>query len=189
VAAVVFAALWWGERAEDARRAEVEETARAFLAALTNFEAATIDQDVTEIRSYAVGGFAREVDETFSAERVEAIRTNEATSQGTVRTVVVHRLEEDTASAFGVVDETVTNSASPEPRTDVLRGGARPDRDIGGVEPRGDPPDSFHRPGRIGRGRPREPAPRASRVSSVADQGLRTWPRWRREDRRDRPSN
>jgi ABC-type phosphate/phosphonate transport system ATPase subunit len=44
-----------------------------------------------------------------------------ATSQGTVRTVVVHRLGEDTASAFGVVDETVTNSASPEPRTEVLR--------------------------------------------------------------------
>ena len=121
MATVVFAMLWWGERAEDARRAEVEKTAQAFLAALTNFEAATIDQDVTEIRSYAVGGFAREVDETFSAERVEAIRTNEATSQGRVRTVVVHRLGEDTASAFGVVEETVTNSASPEPRTDVLR--------------------------------------------------------------------
>jgi Mce-associated membrane protein len=119
--AIVFASLWWAERAKDARRAEVEETARAFLVALTNFEAGTIDQDVAEIRSYAVGGFAREVDETFSAERVEAIQTNEATSQGRVRTLVVHRLGEDTASAFGVVDETVTNSASPEPRADVLR--------------------------------------------------------------------
>ena len=119
--ALVFAVLWWGERSEDARREEASATARAFLTALTNFEAGTIDQDVAEIRSYAVGAFAREVEETFSAERVEAIRANQATSVGRVRTVVVHRLGEDTASAFGVVDETVTNSASTEPRTDVLR--------------------------------------------------------------------
>jgi hypothetical protein len=33
----------------------------------------------------------------------------------------VHGLGEDTASAFGVVEETVTNAASPEPRTDVVR--------------------------------------------------------------------
>jgi hypothetical protein len=35
----------------------VEATARGFLLALTNFDAATIDRGVEEIRSYAVGDF------------------------------------------------------------------------------------------------------------------------------------
>jgi Mce-associated membrane protein len=120
-ASVTFGALWWGERAEDARRDAVEEAARGFLVALTNFRAGTIDRDLAEIRSFAVGAFAAEVDETFSAERLEALRTNQAESQGRVRSLFVQRLTGDGATVFGVVDETVTNSASPDPRTEILR--------------------------------------------------------------------
>jgi Mce-associated membrane protein len=121
VAAGTFGALWWGERAEDARRSDVEEAARGFLVALTNFQADTIDRDLAEIRSFAVGTFAAEVDETFSADRLEAIRTNLAESRGRVRSLFVQRLASDSATVFGVVDETVTNAAAPEPRTEVLR--------------------------------------------------------------------
>jgi Mce-associated membrane protein len=118
-AAGTFGWLWWGERAEDARRAEVEATAAGFLLALTNFDAATIDNDVREIRSYAIGQFADEVDETFSAERVAAIREGQATSTGKMRSV--QELGEDTATVFAVVDETTSNTSSPAPRQDVLR--------------------------------------------------------------------
>jgi hypothetical protein len=121
VLAVTFGILWWSLQSRESRRSEVEEAARSFLTALTNFRADTIDQDVAEIRSFAVGAFAQEVEETFSAERLEAIRTNEAESRGRVRTVFVQTVGDDNATAFGVVDETVTNSSSPEPRTDVLR--------------------------------------------------------------------
>lgn len=120
-ASVTFGALWWAERAEDARRDDVEEAARGFLVALTNFQADTIDRDLAEIRTFAVGAFAAEVDETFSVERLEAIRTNQAESRGRVRSLFVQRLTGDGATVFGVVDETVTNSASPEPRTEILR--------------------------------------------------------------------
>jgi Mce-associated membrane protein len=120
-ASVTFGALWWSERAEDARRDDVEEAARGFLVALTNFRADTIERDLAEIRTFAVGAFAAEVDKTFSAERLEAIRTNQAESRGRVRTLFVQRLTGDGATVFGVVDETVTNSASPEPRAEVLR--------------------------------------------------------------------
>jgi hypothetical protein len=119
--AVLFVILWWSLRSVESRRDEVEEVARSFLVALTNFRADTIDQDVAEIRSFAVGAFASEVDETFSADRLEAIRTNQAESRGRVRSVFVQRLEGDSATAFGVVEETVANAASPEPRTDILR--------------------------------------------------------------------
>jgi Mce-associated membrane protein len=120
-AAGTLGSLWWGERAEDARRAEVEATAAGFLLALTNFDAATIDNDVREIRSFAIGQFADEVDETFNAERVAAIREGQATSTGKMRSVFVQELGEDTATVFAVVDGTTSNASSPAPRQDVLR--------------------------------------------------------------------
>jgi len=119
--AVVFGFMWWSLRAGESRREDVEEAARSFLTALTNFRADTIDQDVAEIRSFAVGAFAQEVEETFSAERLDAIRANQAESRGRVRSIFVQGVQEDSATAFGVVDETVTNSSTPDPRTDVLR--------------------------------------------------------------------
>jgi hypothetical protein len=119
--AVVFGFMWRSLQARESRREDVQEAARSFLVALTNFRADTIDQDVAVIRSFAVGAFAQEVEETFSAERLEAIRANQAESRGRVRSVFVQAVGEDSATAFGVVEETVTNSSSPEPRTDVLR--------------------------------------------------------------------
>jgi Mce-associated membrane protein len=120
-AAIVFAVLWWGLRAEASRKDQVEATTRSFLVALTNFSGPTIERDVAEIRSYAIGQFAEEVQETFSPDRIAAIRDNQATSEGQVRSVFVERLDKATAAVFGVVDETVTNTAQPAPRMDVLR--------------------------------------------------------------------
>jgi Mce-associated membrane protein len=120
-AAIVFGVLWLGLRAEAARRAEVETTTRSFLMALTNFSGETIDRDVAEIRSHAIGQFAEEVQETFSPDRIAAIRDNQATSVGRVRSVFVEHLDAASAAVFGVVDETVTNAAQPAPRMDVLR--------------------------------------------------------------------
>ena len=56
--AVTTFLLWRAERAEDERAASVEAVAGRFLIALTNFSASTIDRDVSEIRSFAVGRFA-----------------------------------------------------------------------------------------------------------------------------------
>jgi Mce-associated membrane protein len=120
-AAGTFGALWWGERAEDARRADVEATAAGFLLALTNFDAATIDDDVAEIRSYAIGEFADEVEQTFNADRLAAIRQGRASSMGRMRSLFVQELGEDTATVFAAVDETISNASSPTPRQDVLR--------------------------------------------------------------------
>lgn len=118
---LVFGLLWWSGRADDVRRSEVDAAARSFLIALTNFDAATIDRDVQEIRSFAVGQFAQEVEETFSADRLQAIRDNQASSRGRVRSLFVQRLDQDAATVFGVVDETIANATTPQPRMDVLR--------------------------------------------------------------------
>ncbi|MGH2723550.1 MAG: hypothetical protein ACRDI0_04650 [Actinomycetota bacterium] len=121
VAAVAFAVLWQVQRGEEARRGEVEDVARRFLTALTSFTAGTIERDVEEIRSYAVGEFADEVQETFGPERIAAIRESRANSVGTVREVFVESLEGSSARAFAVVEETVVSETQTNPRTDVLR--------------------------------------------------------------------
>lgn len=120
-AAVAFAVLWTGQRGLDQRRALVEDTSRRFLTALTSFTADTIERDVDEIRSYAVGGFAEEVEETFGPERIATIRESRANSVGTVRDVFVESLQGSSARVFGVVEETVVSSTQTTPRTDVLR--------------------------------------------------------------------
>lgn len=119
--AVTFGVLWQQQRGEDLRRAEVEDLARRFLTALTSFSAETIERDVDEIRSFAVGDFAQEVDDTFGPERIATIRESDATSVGTVRDVYVESLEGSSAQVFGVVEETVVSATQTTPRTDVLR--------------------------------------------------------------------
>ncbi len=121
VGMITFAALWWPERQEDARRSEVEATAGAFLVALTNFSAETIERDIEEIRSFAIGQFAEEVDQTFTPERVQQIQDNAASSTGEVQSLFVQEIEDSSASVFAVVNETVTNATQQTPRTDVLR--------------------------------------------------------------------
>jgi len=121
VSTVAFATMWRGERADDERRAEVRAAATSFLRALTNFSAETIDADVRRIRSFAVGRFADELDDTFSPERVQAIKDQNAVSTGRIETIFVQQVEADTATAFGVVAETVTNEEIEDPREDTLR--------------------------------------------------------------------
>ena len=121
VGTVLFFVLWRGAKAEEARREEVGEVSRSFLMALTNFEANTIEDDVAEIRAFATGEFADEVEETFSDERVQAIRDSQAESVGEVRSVFVQEIEGATASVFGVVDEEITNESTAVPRSETLR--------------------------------------------------------------------
>lgn len=117
----VFAQLWQrGEAVED-RRGEVLTVARGFVGALTNFQAATIEQDVARIRSFAVGDFAEQVGTFFDRETIDRIKEAEARSIGTVQSVFVQSLAGDTASVFGVVNESTVNKDSPVPRTEVVR--------------------------------------------------------------------
>lgn len=119
--AVLFAMLWRAEGADERRRLEVETSASAFLRSLTNFSAETIDRDVERIRGFAVGRFADELDQTFSAERIQAIRDQNAVSTGRVETLFVQEIEDDTATLFAVVHETVDNDQTESPRQDTLR--------------------------------------------------------------------
>lgn len=120
-AAVVFALAWLSGVEEDDRIEEVERASQRFVTALTNFSAETIEADVQEIRSFAVGDFEEEVDTFFGPDAIDAITQAEATSEGEIEAIFVQDIDEDAASVFVVVSETVTNSVLEEPQTDVLR--------------------------------------------------------------------
>lgn len=120
-AAVLFALLWQGAQANERRRAEVASTASSFLLALTNFSGATIESDIAEIRNYAVGDFADQVETFFDPQSVAALQQARARSVGRIRSLFVESLSGGSATVFGVVDEAVSNAAQTAPRTELIR--------------------------------------------------------------------
>jgi hypothetical protein len=122
LAAAGFLYLQWRSAtvAED-RRAEVRSTAAAFLDALTNFQAGTIDRDAEELRDLAVGQFAEEVDEFFGEEAAAAIRRARAVSTGETEAVFVQEVSGESAVVFGVVRQTVDNDQLSQPRIEIVR--------------------------------------------------------------------
>jgi Mce-associated membrane protein len=120
-AAIAFGFLWRSAKASDHRRAEVASVSNRFLIALSNFSGDTIDGDVKDIRSFAVGDFADQVDTFFDQGAIKALRDAKAKSVGRVQKLFVESLSGGSATVFGVVNEEVTNAANPSPRTDVLR--------------------------------------------------------------------
>jgi Mce-associated membrane protein len=113
--------MWQEGETREGERAEVEAAAEGFVTALTNFSADTIEADATEIKSFAVGDFAEEVETFFGAEAIAAIKEAQAESTGEIESIFIQDISEDQASVFGVVSETVTNSTLTDPRSDVLR--------------------------------------------------------------------
>lgn len=118
---MVFGLRWQEAEVEKAERAEVEAAAEDFVVALTNFSADTIDADATEIKSFAVGDFAEETETFFGEEAVAAIKEAQAESVGEIESLFIQDISEEEASVFGVATITVTNAATSEPRTDLIR--------------------------------------------------------------------
>jgi flagellar basal body-associated protein FliL len=120
-AAITFAFLWRGAKSGEHKRTQVAAVANRFLIALTNFQGETIDADVREIRSFAVGDFAEQVNTFFDPDATKALRDAKAKSVGRVQNLFVESLSGASATVFGVVNEQVTNTANPAPRSDVVR--------------------------------------------------------------------
>jgi hypothetical protein len=120
-AAVTFLILWQEAETADSEDEEVIAAATDFVTALTNFSADTIDADAEKIRSFAVGDFEEEVNTFFGPRAIEAIKEADATSSGEIEEIFIQSLDEEEASVFVVVTETITNASTTEPRTDTLR--------------------------------------------------------------------
>jgi hypothetical protein len=89
--------------------------------ALTNFSSDSIQADVEEIRSFATGRFAEEVDTLFGEQTIAAIEEAEAASRSEVQELFVQSMGSESASVFAVVSEEITNRSLEEPQPGVIR--------------------------------------------------------------------
>jgi hypothetical protein len=121
IAAVTFALLWQRGRTTDSRAADVRFTSTRFLQALTNFHGDTIDTDVADIRSFAVGDFADQIGTFFNSGTVDALRRAHVVSTGTIQSVFVESVNGASASVFGVVNESVGSANAPASQAEVVR--------------------------------------------------------------------
>lgn len=121
LAAGAFAALWQRAEGVQDQERELRARTRAFVLALTNFSSESIQSDVDEIRSYATGRFAEEVDTLFSNQTIDAIERAKASSSSDVRELFVQSMGPDSASVFAVMSEEVTNASLQEPQRGVIR--------------------------------------------------------------------
>ena len=112
---------WRGLKNDAHERDVVASVSQDFLLTLFDFTPDSIDRQVARIRASAVGDFATQVDQTFSASRVQQLKSAKVVSKSTIRSVFVERIAGDQATSFGVIDESVTNAKSPTPRTGVVR--------------------------------------------------------------------
>jgi Mce-associated membrane protein len=128
---LAFGLAWRAERgaggatatatAEEGASADLLATARSFAERLTNFDGATIDGDFDELAAMATGEFRSQVDQFFSDKIRSQLKEAQAASRGEVRSAFVQTAEADRGTVFVVVDQTIANNRSPQPRADTLR--------------------------------------------------------------------
>lgn len=121
VGTLVFAGLWIGERRSGQGEAAMEARGEEFLLALTNFDAATVDEDFDRIVELGTGDFAAEADQFFGSDVRLALREVQASSRGEVRDLYVQSFAGDRGRLFAVVDQTIANNRFPQPQVDQLR--------------------------------------------------------------------
>lgn len=116
-----FAWAWNAERSADAASSAMEDAARDFLVALTNFDAATVDRDFDAVVGLATGDFAAEADRFFGSDVRAALKEVQAASRGEIRSLHVQDFTGERGRVFAVVDQTIANNRFPAPQADELR--------------------------------------------------------------------
>lgn len=120
-AAIALGLLWQQELNEDRAEAELKREATKFVTALTNFSAETIEQDAERIQSFATQRFERETDVFFGSKAIAAIKQARVRLRGEVESVYVQSFDDNSASVFAVVTQSLTNVSSNEPSVDIAR--------------------------------------------------------------------
>jgi hypothetical protein len=120
-AAAAFGALWQQARSEANAEDELRAQARKFIGDLMSISADTAEADAAAIKEWAVGDFADEAEVFYGQEAIDAVVELKATTEGEIRELFVQSLEGGEGSVFAVVDHTVTNANTDEPKTDTVR--------------------------------------------------------------------
>jgi Mce-associated membrane protein len=121
IAATTFGILWQRERSKGDEEDELRAQATEFIGDLTSISADTAQADADAIKEWAVGDFADEAEVFYGQKAIDAVVDAEATTEGEIQELFVQSLSEGEGSVFAVVDYTVTNAGTEEPKTDTVR--------------------------------------------------------------------
>jgi Mce-associated membrane protein len=121
IGTLVFAGLWIRDQRADQGQNAMQAKGEEFLLALTNFDAATVDEDFDALVELGSGDFASEADQFFGSDVREALKEVQASSRGEVRDVYVQSFDGGRGRIFAVVDQTIANNRFPQPQADQLR--------------------------------------------------------------------
>ena len=121
LAAVTFGVLWQQESARASEEDELRAAATEFITDLTSISADTVEADAEAIKEWAVGDFADEAEVFYGPKAIEAVVEADATTEGDVQELYVQSLAGGEGSVFAVVNYTVTNAGTEEPKSDIVR--------------------------------------------------------------------
>jgi hypothetical protein len=120
VLTVVFA-LGGSGGGTNAAAPAVTSSARAFLIALTNFDAKSVDADFGAITSMATGSFAGQANKFFNSAIRQELEQALASSRGQIRSLYIQSISGNQAAVYAVVDQLYVNNKLSSPQSDVLR--------------------------------------------------------------------
>jgi hypothetical protein len=121
IAAATFGSLWQEEKSRENAEDELRAQATEFIDDLTSISAETAEADAKAIREWAVGDFGDEAEVFYGPKAIDAVVEAEATTEGDIQELAVQSLADGEGSVFAVVDYTVTNAGTDEPKTDTVR--------------------------------------------------------------------
>ncbi|MFE3543964.1 hypothetical protein ACFXK0_13440 [Nocardia sp. NPDC059177] len=124
VAAVIAAAvLWWrlDEKSDtEAAAAAGLAAAKAYAVTLTSVDSGNLDRDFTAVLDGATGEF-KDTYSRSSGQLRQLLLENKATGKGTVLDAAVKSASPTKVETILFVDQTVTNTVTPDPRVDRSR--------------------------------------------------------------------
>ncbi|HWF23115.1 MAG TPA: hypothetical protein VG226_13255 [Acidimicrobiales bacterium] len=118
---VGFGLAWSSGNTQQAGANQAKATASAFLVALTNFDAKSIDADFSKITNMATGTFSSQANKFFGSDIRQKLETALATSRGQIRDIYVESYGGGQASVYSVIDQVYANNTNKTPQSDVLR--------------------------------------------------------------------
>ncbi|MGH3519908.1 MAG: VirB8/TrbF family protein [Haloechinothrix sp.] len=119
-AAVTFGVLWFLERSAAAERDDALAAAEVYAIDLTTYNYGRIDENFERVQANSTEKFAETYGDV-SEQLSDLLKEHKADSQGEVLTAGVAEFDGNKAVVLVFVDQTITNTNSPQPKIDRNR--------------------------------------------------------------------
>lgn len=118
--AITFGVLWFVERHSESEREEALAAAKVYAVDLTTYNYDKIDENFDKVKSNSTEKFS-EMYSQVSKQLTDLLRKYKADSKGDLLNAGVAEFDGDKAVVVLMIDTTITNTNSPQPRIDRNR--------------------------------------------------------------------